>query len=611
MTSTDAVEPFDLEGFLNTLTQRPGVYRMLDERGEVIYVGKAKNLKKRVSSYFQSRESSPKQQAMVARIHSIDVRITHSEAEALLLESQLIKRYRPRYNITLRDDKSYPAIYVSTHQTFPRLSFHRGAKQRQGRYFGPYPSASAVRESLKLLQKVFPVRQCRDSFFENRSRPCLEYQIERCTAPCVRLISEEDYAEDVRDSLMFLDGDGSHLIEALAKRMEKASSELEFERAARYRDQIATLRTVLEKQSVHGEQGDLDIIACATEGPAACVQMTFIRHGQQIGDRNYFPAIHEATDLGRILQTFIVQYYFGKPVPKEILVSTAPDEIPLIEEALSNQAGHSVRIVTNPRGERARRVQLALSNAENALSTRLSSRQSLFERYLALGEALKLTTTPRRLECFDISHTQGELTVASCVVFDQQGPLKTAYRRFNIEGIQGGDDYAALQQAVTRRYQRIRAGEYDPPDVLFIDGGRGQVNAVRESLKALDMSQIITIGIAKGPDRKPGQEVLICGESGHTFMLPSHSPALLLIQQIRDEAHRFAITGHRQRRAKARTQSSLDGIPGLGPKRRQQLLRQFGGIREIERASIETLAQVEGISQQLAERIYEHLHDQE
>jgi excinuclease ABC subunit C len=611
MTSTDAVEPFDLEGFLNTLTQRPGVYRMLDERGEVIYVGKAKNLKKRVSSYFQSRESSPKQQAMVARIHSIDVRITHSEAEALLLESQLIKRYRPRYNITLRDDKSYPAIYVSTHQTFPRLSFHRGAKQRQGRYFGPYPSASAVRESLKLLQKVFPVRQCRDSFFENRSRPCLEYQIERCTAPCVGLISEEDYAEDVRDSLMFLDGDGSHLIEALAKRMEKASSELEFERAARYRDQIATLRTVLEKQSVHGEQGDLDIIACATEGPAACVQMTFIRHGQQIGDRNYFPAIHEATDLGRILQTFIVQYYFGKPVPKEILVSTAPDEIPLIEEALSNQAGHSVRIVTNPRGERARRVQLALSNAENALSTRLSSRQSLFERYLALGEALKLTTTPRRLECFDISHTQGELTVASCVVFDQQGPLKTAYRRFNIEGIQGGDDYAALQQAVTRRYQRIRAGEYDPPDVLFIDGGRGQVNAVRESLKALDMSQIITIGIAKGPDRKPGQEVLICGESGHTFMLPSHSPALLLIQQIRDEAHRFAITGHRQRRAKARTQSSLDGIPGLGPKRRQQLLRQFGGIREIERASIETLAQVEGISQQLAERIYEHLHDQE
>lgn len=611
MKSGDVVEPFDLEGFLKTLTQRPGVYRMLDQRGEVIYVGKAKNLKKRVASYFQSRECSPKQQAMVARIHTIDVRVTHSEAEALLLESQLIKRYRPRYNITLRDDKSYPAIYVSTHQPFPRLSFHRGAKQRQGRYFGPYPSASAVRESMKLLQKVFPVRQCRDSFFENRSRPCLEYQIERCTAPCVGLISEEDYGIDVRDTVMFLEGDGTHLIEALAKRMEKASSELEFERAARYRDQIATLRTVLEKQSVHGEHGDLDIIACAAEGPSACVQMTFIRHGQQIGDRNYFPAIHEATDLGKILQTFIVQYYVGKPVPKEILVNTAPDEPFLIEEALSKQAGHAVRIVSSPRGERARRVQLALSNAENALTTRLSSRQSLFERYLALGETLQLQNTPRRLECFDISHTQGELTVASCVVFDQQGPLKSAYRRFNIEGIQGGDDYAALQQAVTRRYQRIRAGEYEAPDVLFIDGGRGQVNAVIESLAKLGMSEVKTIGIAKGPDRKPGQEVLISGESGHAFMLPSHSPALLLIQQIRDEAHRFAITGHRQRRAKARTQSSLDGIPGLGPKRRQQLLRQFGGIKELERASIETLAQVDGISQQLAERIYGHFHDQE
>lgn len=611
MTPPDALEPFDLKGFLDTLTQRPGVYRMLDNLGEVIYVGKAKNLKKRVSSYFQSKEVSPKQQAMVARIHSIDVRVTHSEAEALLLESQLIKRFRPRYNITLRDDKSYPAIYVSTHQTFPRLSFHRGAKQRQGRYFGPFPSASAVRESLKLLQKVFPVRQCRDSFFENRSRPCLEYQIERCTAPCVGLISQEDYGADVRDTLMFLEGDGSQLIEALAIRMEKASSELEFERAARYRDQIATLRTVLEKQSVHGEQGDLDVIACAAEGPSACVQMTFIRHGQQIGDRNFYPAIHEETDVGKILQSFIAQYYVGKPVPKEILVSPPPDEIPLIEEALSKQSGHMVRIVSQPRGERARRVQLALTNAENALATHLSSRQSLFKRYLALGEALQLTTTPRRLECFDISHTQGELTVASCVVFDQQGPLKSAYRRFNIEGIQGGDDYAALQQAVTRRYQRIRDGEHECPDVLFIDGGRGQVNAVRESLEALGMSGLKTIGVAKGPDRKPGQEVLISGESGHTFMLPSHSPALLLIQQIRDEAHRFAITGHRQRRAKARKKSSLEDIPGLGPKRRQLLLRQFGGIKELERASIETLTQLDGISQQLAERIYGHFHDQE
>ena len=609
MSLSNPDDAFDVKGFLSTLTQKPGVYRMLDKHGEVIYVGKAKNLKKRVSSYFQARDATPKQQAMVARIHSIDVRITHNEAEALLLESQLIKRHRPRYNITLRDDKSYPAIYVSTHQTFPRVSFHRGAKQRNGRYFGPYPSASAVRESLKLLQKIFPVRQCQDSFFENRSRPCLEYQIERCTAPCVGLVSQEDYAIDVRDTLLFLDGDSRQLIETLAERMERASQSLEFERAAHFRDQIATLRTVLEKQAVHGEHGDLDIIACVTQGTAACIQMNFIRRGQQIGDRSYFPDLYEETSPSQILKTFIGQYYIGKPIPREILVNTVPDELSLLEEALSQQDGHLVKIIGNARGERAKRVQLALSNAENALETRLASRQSVFERYRLLGEVLGLPEAPKRMECFDISHTQGELTVASCVVFDHQGPLKSAYRRFNIEGIQPGDDYAALQQAVTRRYQRIRAGEVASPDVLFIDGGKGQISAVRASLTALGMEGILTIGIAKGPDRKPGQEMLISGESGRTFMLPSHSPALLLIQQIRDEAHRFAITGHRQRRAKARTQSGLDGIAGLGPKRRQQLLRQFGGIREIERASIDTLSKVEGISQQLAKKIYDHFHE--
>ena len=584
---------------------------MLDANGEVIYVGKAKNLKKRVSSYFQTREVAPKQMAMVARIHSIDVRVTHSEAEALLLESQLIKRHRPRYNITLRDDKSYPAIYVSTQQTYPRLSFHRGTKQKGGRYFGPYPSASAVRESLKLLQKVFPVRQCRDSFFANRSRPCLEYQIERCTAPCVGLISQEDYASDVRDTLQFLDGDNTRLIDTLAERMEQAAQRLDYERAARYRDQIATLRTVLEKQAVHGEHGDLDIIACATRGGAACIQMTFIRHGQQIGDRTYFPDLVEETLPSKILKTFIGQYYLGKPVPREILVNGIPEESSLLEEALAHQTGHAVKIVGNPRGERAKRLQLAITNAENALETKLSSRQSLSERYRLLGELLEMSTTPERLECFDISHTQGELTVASCVVFDPQGPLKSAYRRFNIDGIQPGDDYAALKQAVSRRYQRIREGEYAKPDVLFIDGGKGQVSSVREALSDIGMESIFTIGIAKGPDRKPGQEVLISGESGRTFMLPSHSPALLLIQQIRDEAHRFAITGHRQRRARARKQSSLEAIPGLGPKRRQQLLRQFGGLREIERASVDTLSKVDGISQDLAKRIYEHFHEPE
>jgi len=611
MTERDPSMPFDISAFLETLTQRPGVYRMLDEHGEVIYVGKAKNLKKRVSSYFSNKDSSPKQQAMMARIHSIDVRVTHTEGEALLLESQLIKRHKPRYNITLRDDKSYPSIYVSTQQSFPRIAFHRGAKHSAGRQFGPYPSASAVRESLKLLQKVFPVRQCRDSFFENRSRPCLEYQIERCTAPCVGLIDAEDYAEDVRDTLMFLEGDGRQLIEVLACRMEKAASELRFEKAARYRDQIATLRTVLERQAVHGEQGDVDIIACALQGNAACLHMVFIRGGQQIGDRSYFPAIADTHERNRILQAFIAQYYLGKPIPREILVSHEVKESALLEEVLSSQAGYAVRLSAKLRSERARRMQLAVTNAELALAAKLANRQDMQARFLALGEALNCQEPLKRLECFDISHTQGELTVASCVVFDRQGPVKSAYRRFNIEGIQPGDDYAALAQAVTRRYRRIKDGEIEPPDILFIDGGKGQVAAVSGALSAIGVAGIRTLGVAKGPGRKPGMEVLIPAESKLPFMLPSHSLSLLLIQQIRDEAHRFAITGHRQRRAKARQASALDGIPGLGPKRRQQLLRQFGGLREISRAGLDALSRIDGISQQLAQRIYDSFHEQE
>lgn len=608
--------PFDIQAFLDTLTHKPGVYRMSDEKGEVIYVGKAKNLKKRVSSYFTARECTPKQKIMVARIHSIEVSVTHTEGEALLLESQLIKRHRPRYNISLRDDKSYPSIYVTTHQTFPRVTFHRGAKSKQGRYFGPYPSAGAVRESLKLLQKIFPVRQCRDSFFQNRSRPCLQYQIERCTAPCVGLIDAENYAEDVRDTLMFLEGDGSRLIEELALRMEKASNELRFEKAAHYRDQIATLRTVLASQAVHGEQGDLDILACALEGNAACVHLLFIRGGQQIGDTAFFPSMQDEHEAGAILQAFIGQYYPGKQIPREILLSHPIEEAELLEEVLATQAGHAVRISARVRGERQKRIQLALTNAENALAAKLANRRDLHGRFLALGEALQCEP-PHRLECFDISHTQGEQTVASCVVFDRLGPAKSSYRRFNIEGITPGDDYAALAQAVRRRYQRIQKGEAEAPDLLFIDGGKGQVAAVMEALNAIDLSEagkktgIRVIGVAKGPDRKPGMEVLFPADTGKPVILPSHSPALLLIQQIRDEAHRFAITGHRQRRAKAKTQSSLDGISGLGPVRRQQLLRQFGGLREISRAGVDELCGIEGISRQLAQRIYETFHERD
>ncbi|QSA98450.1 excinuclease ABC subunit UvrC [Methylococcus sp. EFPC2] len=602
---------FDIQAFLKALTHRPGVYKMLDAEGEVIYVGKAKNLKKRVSSYFLNKDATPKQQAMVARIARIEVTVTHTEGEALLLESQLVKRLQPRYNISLRDDKSFPYIHVSTHQTFPRVSFYRGSRKKQGRFFGPYPSAGAVRESLKLLQKIFPVRQCEDSFFKNRSRPCLQYQIERCTGPCVDLVSPESYGEDVNDTVMFLEGHGKRLIDELVQRMETAAANLLFEKAARYRDQIANLRAILAKQAVTGEQGDLDIAACAIRGSLACVQMLFIRGGQQIGDRAFFPKMVEEHDPASVLEAFLAQYYLNRPPPREILLSHDIEDRGLLEEVLGAQAKHTVQIATRTRGERLKRVQLAATNAENALQAKLANQQDLYARFVSLGEELGLNEIPRRLECFDISHTQGEKTVASCVVFDRQGAVKSAYRRFNIEGIEPGDDYAALAQAVGRRYRRIKQGEHEAPDILLIDGGKGQVRAVREALGELAMSEIYTLGVAKGPDRKPGMEMLFPAGQNEPILLPAHSPALLLIQQIRDEAHRFAITGHRQRRAKARTQSTLESIEGLGPKRRQQLLKQFGGLREISRAGLDALCSVEGINRQLAQRIYDTFHEQD
>ncbi len=608
---TPSEKGFDSHAFLQTLTQRPGVYKMLDAAGEVIYVGKAKNLKKRVSSYFLTKEATPKQQAMVARIASIEITVTHTEGEALLLESQLVKRMQPRYNISLRDGKSFPYIHVTTQQTFPRVGFYRGSRKKQGRFFGPYPSAGAVRECLKLLQKIFPVRQCEDSVFKNRSRPCLQYQIERCSGPCVNLISKESYAEDVEDTIMFLEGNGKGLIDELVRRMEIASAELRFEQAARYRDQIANLRVILAKQAVAGEQGDLDIVACAIKGHLACVQVMFIRGGQQIGDSAFFPKMSDEHSPGSVLEAFLAQYYLNRQIPREILLSHEIDNRPLLEEVFAAQAKYTVHISPNTRGERLKRVQLAQTNAENTLQAKLANQQDLYGRFLNLGEQLGRPEPPRRLECFDISHTMGEQTVASCVVFDRQGAVKSAYRRFNIDGIEPGDDYAALAQAVTRRYQRIKNGEFEAPDILLIDGGKGQVSAVMEALKAIEMDTLYVLGVAKGPDRKPGMEMLFPAGQNEPILLPSHAPALLLIQQIRDEAHRFAITGHRQRRSKAKTQSSLEMIEGLGPKRRQQLLKQFGGLREISRADLNALCSVDGINRQLAQRIYETFHEQD
>ncbi len=602
---------FDVKAFLKSLTTRPGIYKMLNDEGEIIYIGKAKNLKNRVSSYFKPQTASPKQQAMVAKVAAIEVTVTHTEGEALLLECQQIKRYKPRYNICLRDDKSYPYIFLSTEQDFPRITMHRGAKSKRGRYFGPYPSAGAVKETLKLLQKIFPVRQCEDSVYNNRTRPCLQYQIERCTGPCVGLIDKPGYAQDVDSTILFLEGKGSLLIDQLVVKMEMAAADLDYEQAAIYRDQILKLRTVLEKNFVHGERGDVDIIACAAKAGVACIQVFFIRNGQHLGNKLFFPKITDEHEPSSILQAFIPQYYLDRQAPYELIVSHEMEETELLTEVLAGQAKHAVNISPRVRGERLKWLQMACTNAENALLSKLSDKQGLYARFLSLQEELGCKELPKRLECFDISHTQGDQTVASCVVFDREGPVKSAYRRFNIEGITGGDDYAAIHQAVFRRFKRLKQGEHAAPDILFIDGGKGQVHAAQKALAELDINNVMIVGVSKGPDRKPGMEKLILVEQDQPIDITPGVSGLLLIQHIRDEAHRFAITGHRQRRGKAKKQSLLETIPGLGPKRRQVLLKQFGGLQGISRAGVDALCSIDGISQQLAQRIYDIFHHQD
>jgi len=602
---------FDVKAFLKNLTTRPGIYKMLNDQGEIIYIGKAKNLKNRVSSYFKKQTASTKQQAMVAKIANIEVTVTHTEGEALLLECQQIKRHKPRYNICLRDDRSYPYIFLSSEHDFPQITLHRGAKKRKGKYFGPYPGIGAIKESLKLLQRIFPIRQCDDSFYNNRSRPCLQHQIGRCTAPCVGLIDKATYALDVDSTVLFLEGKGGLLIDQLIVKMEQAAAKLEYEQAAGFRDQILKLRSVLEKHFVHGERGDVDIIACATKAGVACVQVFFIRNGQHLGNKVFFPKITDEHDPAAIVQAFIPQYYLDKQAPHELIVSHQPEEAELLTEVLATQAKHAVAIAHNVRGERSKWLQMACTNAENSLLSKLSDKQGLYARFLSLQEELGCKELPKRLECFDISHTQGDQTVASCVVFDREGPVKSAYRRFNIEGITGGDDYAAIHQAVFRRFKRLKQGEHTAPDILLIDGGKGQVHEAQKALAELDINNVMIVGVSKGPDRKPGMEKLILADQEQPIDIKPGASGLLLIQHIRDEAHRFAITGHRQRRGKAKKQSAMEAIPGLGPKRRQVLLKQFGGLQGISQASVDALCGVDGISRHLAQRIYELFHHQD
>ena len=603
---TESESSFDHKLFLRSLTPGPGVYRMLNARGEVMYVGKAKNLRRRVGSYF-TRAANRRIASMVAQIRDIEITATHTEAEALLLENNLIKEHKPRYNVLLRDDKSYPYLFLSEEE-FPRLAFHRGARKAKGRFFGPYPSASSVRETLQLLQKLFPVRQCEDSYFRNRSRPCLQYQIQRCTAPCVGFVTPDAYNQDVRDTELFLEGKASDVVERWIHKMEAAAARLEFEEAAHLRDQIGTLRAVQEKQYVSGERGDLDIVAVAAEGAVACVQLFYVRQGRNLGNKSLFPRSGDGAEPGEIISAFIAQHYLGKAVPQQILVSVEPDDKAVLEESLSLQAARKVTIQSRPRGERARWLKMAVDNAALALASRLASAGSARARLVALQAVLDLAEPPQRMECFDISHTQGDQTVASCVVFVDGAANKADYRRFNISGITPGDDYAAMRQALDRRYRRVLTGEGRLPDILLIDGGLGQLAVAGEIMAELGVEGVLLLGVAKGPDRRPGMEQLLLLGRSTPLILPADSPALHLVQQIRDEAHRFAITGHRQRRGKAKKRSILEDISGIGPKRRARLLKQFGGLQGLARAGIEDISTVEGVSEKLAQEIYAAFH---
>ncbi len=598
---------FDAHALIGSLPHLPGVYRMLNAKSDVLYVGKARDLKKRVSSYFQKTAQSLRIELMLSQVAAVETTVTRSEGEALILENNLIKSLVPRYNILFRDDKSYPYLMLSGH-AYPRLGFHRGALDGKHRYFGPFPHTGAVRESIQLLQKIFRLRTCEDSVFQNRSRPCLLHQIRRCSAPCVGLIDSDSYAADVKNAELFLQGREDDVLQALGNKMQQAAELQRYEQAAFYRDQIQALSTTQQKQYAESSTGgDADVIACAEANGTTCVNLVMVRKGRHLGDKSFFPHNAEGGTLAEVLQAFLAQHYFNRQIP-EIIVVGADIDAQEIEAVLAEQAGHPVHLVTRSQGQRRAWLEMAEKNAQLALGQRLSHASNQEARLGALREALGLPDTVQRIECFDISHTQGEATVASCVVYDRFDLRNSEYRRYNISGIQAGDDYAAMRSVLQRRYEKISRGEGIVPDLILIDGGKGQVSVAREVLAELGLSDIFLFGVAKGEERKPGLEQLICADAKTSIQLARDHPGLHLIQAIRDEAHRFAITGHRARRGKARLTSSLEGISGIGAKRRKELLARFGGLKGVIGASIDDLAQVQGISRRLAEKIYQELH---
>ena len=601
---------FDSAAFLKNLTSQPGVYRMYSAQEEVIYVGKAKNLKKRVSSYFRTNVDNAKTRSLVSQIAHMDVTVVNSETEAFLLENNFIKKYKPRYNVVMRDDKSYPFIFLSDHE-HPRLSFHRGPKKKKGEYFGPYPSAWSVRESLRSMQRIFPVRQCEDSYYRARSRPCLQYQMQRCSAPCVEgYVSDEEYKEQVNFARLFLKGKNQQVIGSLVKNMEKASEALNFEAAARYRDQINALRKVQERQWVAGTQDNMDVFGFAFKGNMACIQVMFIREGQLLGSKAFFPKVPNIANESEVFESFFLQFYLAgnKTIPRQIVMAHTLSDEAAIVELLSSEANHKVTFFKGAREEKRQYLELAQTNAESALDAQYSQQKSVFARYLDLEDAMEVDSPIQRMECFDISHTSGQQTVASCVVFNREGPLKSDYRRYNIEGITPGDDYAAMAQALKRRYKSVKEVQ-KIPDLLLIDGGKGQLAQAEAFFEDWPHDKKpMLLGVAKGTTRKPGLETLILAGSHDVLPMESHSPALHLVQHIRDESHRFAITGHRNRRQKVKNTSSLESIPGVGAKRRQTLLKFMGGLHGLKKASKGEIASVPGISQDLADTIYDHLH---